>query len=59
MMQYIEGVCGKRHHDIPVNEPNLLLVIGHEGRWMVAQSWIDANADAVSDVGTSELDYAV
>ena len=51
MMQYIEGVCGKRHHDIPVNEPNLLLVIGHEGRWMVVQSWIDANADTVNNVG--------
>ena len=59
MMQYIEGVCGKRHHDIPVNEPNLLLVIGNEGRWMVVQSWIDANTDTVNNVGISELDYTI
>ena len=59
MMQYIEGVCGKRHHDIPVNEPNLLLVIGHERRWMVVQSWIDANTDTVNNVGISELDYTI
>ena len=50
MTTYIEGVCGKRRHDAPVNEPSLLLVIGREGRWMVAQSWIDASADAVSNI---------
>ena len=59
MTPYVEGVCGKRRHDTPVNEPDLSLVIGRERRWMVAQSWIDANADTMSNVGTSELDYRV